>query len=137
MILVIKNPPVEYTQEFYNFLIDRIRLMGITSIERRKLVAIDDFINTKYKSILKKRLSSYEALCSFFDNLTITKHWDKVIIGVDPNKIIPNTNAKLINVVKLITYGNLNLRGYDLILKIFKQVEENIEAYFELYQRGL
>ena len=70
-------------------------------------------------------------------DLEIKKYWDKVVIESNRNKIIPNSSAKIYDVVKLITYGTMNLKGYPVVLDVFKYFEEHIEEFFEMYRRGL
>lgn len=137
MKLVIKHPPAEFTYDFFKYLVGKIKLYGLASIDTRKLIVFDTYINNKYKSVLKRHISSKDSLIMFFYNLKITTLWDRVIIEVNPNIVIPSTTIKLINVVKLITYGNLEIKGYNIIPKVFKYVKENINELYEMYQRGL
>lgn len=139
MNLTIMNPKVEYTDDFYNWLIEKIQLYGIGVINNGKLTAINNYINNtpRYKSIFKKTFYARDIIISFWYNLEIKKYWDRVVIESNHNKIIPNSSAKIYDVVKLITYGTMNLKGYPVVLDVFKYFEEHIEEFFEMYRRGL
>lgn len=139
MNLTIKNPKVEYTDDFYQWLIIKIRDYGYNAIDGRKLTYIDNYINNtpKYKSIFRKTINSREVLIAYLNNLGVTKYWDRVVIESNPNILIPNSTAKISNVVRLITYGTLNLKGYPIINKIFDYFSDKIEVLFDMYERGL
>ena len=139
MNLTIKNPNPEYDDDFYNWLIQKMQLFGIGAIDSRKLSTINNYINTtpKYKSIFKKSFNAKEIIIAFLYNLEVHKYWDRVIIESNINKIVPNSSAKIYNVVKLITFGTLNLKGYPVILYVFNYFEEHLDEFFEMYKRGL
>ena len=100
------NPKVEYTDAFFNWLIDKIIKHIYTEIDDRKLIKIDNYINANYKSIFKKTFRSKEILYMFFNNLKVNRYWDKVVIESDPNRLIPGTTVKVVSIVKLITFGS-------------------------------
>lgn len=139
MNLIIRNPKAEYTDDFYHWLIDKIQLYAIANINNGKLVALNNYINNipRFKSIFKKTFNAREILISFFYNLEIKKYWDRVVIESNINKIIPNSNAKIYNVVKLITYGTVHIKGYPIVTDTFKYFEDRIDDFYELYKRGL
>ena len=139
MNLIIRNPKAEYTDDFYHWLIGKIQLYAIANINNGKLVALNNYINNtpRFKSIFKKTFNAREILISFFYNLEIKKYWDRVVIESNINKIIPNSNAKIYNVVKLITYGTVHIKGYPIVTDTFKYFEEHIDDFYELYKRGL
>lgn len=139
MNLTIKTVYKDYDDNFYDWLIDKIQQFGVGIIQKNKLYEIDKYINevSEFKSIFRKSFISYEILCAFFYNLKTTTYWDKVVIEVNPNAIMPSSNVKIITLARLITYGTLNLQGYPLVLDVFDYFEENIDTFYEMYERGL
>ena len=131
------NPKVEYTDAFFNWLVDKIIKHIYTEIDDRKLIKIDNYINANYKSIFKKTFRSKEILYMFFNNLKVNRYWDKVVIESDPNQLIPGTTIKVVSIVKLITFGSFHIKGYPIITKIFKYFNDNLQGFYEIYERGL
>lgn len=126
----------KYEDEFFNWLITEIRIYVFSSIDDSKLLKIDNYINSNdfFKSVFKKSISSKEALYASMYNLQIKRYWNRVVIQIDPNKMLYGTTTKLITVAKLVNYGALSVIGYPVITKCFKFVEDHIEGFYEKYQ---
>lgn len=139
MYLVIETLDKNYEEDFYPWLISKMQQYVVGAIDNKKLILLNDYINNipKYKSLFKKTLNSRDALISCFYNLKIIKLWDKVIISPDINLLIPNSKIKNITIVKLITYGTLNIRGYPLLLEIFDYFKKHLDVLYNMYERGL
>ena len=63
-------------------------------------------------------------------NLRIRESRDKSVIEIDPNQIIPETEAKFIDIAKLINYGNAEIRGYKILDKMMNHFAKNIKQYY-------
>jgi hypothetical protein len=138
MTITISNDK-GFEDDFFDWLIPKIREYVLAHIEEKKLLKVDEYINTNryFHSIFKKEISSKEAIVSAMYNLKKDVYWDRVVISIDPNVMLPNTTVKLITVIKTINFGTLSIMGHNLITKNFKFIEDNIDTFYEKYLRGM
>ena len=138
MTVTIPNTK-EYEDEFFSWLIEKIKSIIMADLNDKKLIKIDEYIsqNKLFLTPLKKSFSSKEALYIALYNLKIRKYWDRTVIVIDENSIIPNTKTKISTVIKLINYGTLSVLGYPIFIQKFKYVEEHIDEFYEMYNEGL
>ena len=127
----------KYDDKFFIWLMKEVRNYVISSINESKLNQIDNYINSNdfFKTIFKKSISSKEVLYSSMYNLQMQRYWNRVVIGINPNQVLYNTNAKLNTVAKLINYGTMSISGYPVLQKCFDYVEKHIEGFYEKYKR--
>lgn len=55
------------------------------------------------------------------------------IVEVDKNRMYPGTNLNIDTLVKLITYGTLNVRGYDILEKAFGFIVRKLNTLMKVY----
>ena len=134
MIITIPNTE-EYDADFFNWLIEKIRLLVIADLNADKLIKIDNYINNNkfFISPFKKSISSKEALYIALYHLKIHEYWDRTVIAIDENIIIPNTKTKVLTVVKLINFGTMSVLGYPILIQKFKYVEEHLDELYKLF----
>lgn len=125
-----------FEDDFFDWLIPKIREYVLVHLDEKKLLKVDEYINSNkyFHSIFKKEISSKEAIVSAMYNLKKDVYWDRIVIGIDPNVMLPNTTAKLITVIKTINFGTLSIMGYNLITKNFKYIEDKIDVFYERYR---
>ena len=128
-----------FEDDFFDWLIPKIREYVLAHIDEKKLLKVDEYINSNkyFHSIFKKEISSKEAIVSAMYNLKKDVYWDRVVISIDPNVMLSNTTVKLITVVKTINFGTLSIMGHNLVTKNFKFIEDNIDTFYEKYLRGM
>lgn len=138
MTITISNDK-GFEDDFFDWLIPKIREYVLAHIDEKKLLKVDEYINSNkyFHSIFKKEISSKEAIVSAMYNLKKDVYWDRVVISIDPNVMLPNTTVKLITVIKTINFGTLSIMGHNLITKNFKFIEDNIDTFYEKYLRGM
>jgi hypothetical protein len=138
MTITISNDK-GFEDDFFDWLIPNIREYVLAHIDEKKLLKVDEYINTNkyFHSIFKKEISSKEVIVSAMYNLKKDVYWDRVVISIDPNVMLPNTTVKLITVIKTINFGTLSIMGHNLITKNFKFIEDNIDTFYEKYLRGM
>lgn len=106
----------------YNYLPQYMLNMLDSSVNHRLLKQFDELFN----------INSYYILRLALKQLLITKvNKDTITIKLD--KRIRYNTGYMINYVNLITYGNTQIKGYPILLKIFKFVSENIEDIFNMW----
>jgi hypothetical protein len=127
MNLIVFNYEGKYTPEFIFWLIRKIRDYFLININSDKLINLQS--NEDYKNI-----DLFSCLIQCFNSLQYRKYPGKYVIQVNPNTIISQPRAKLIEVCKYITYGTLNIKGYPIVLDIFKYFAENLDEFLEEFQ---
>lgn len=135
-ITIPKNEEQEYEDEFFDWIIEYARNHILGMLDDKKLQRIDEYINSNklFSTLFKKSISSKEVLTASLYNMKVVKYWNRTVITFDTNEKLPNTNAKLVDIVKLINYGTLSVIGYPIITKAFKEIEDDIEALYEKFK---
>lgn len=123
--------------EFCDFVIKYIQENLPKSLDERKLLRYDDYINNNIKidfAYDKKRiLSSKELLISSTYNLIKRKFSKYYMIEIDPNIYIKDTNIKLVDIIKLINYGSLTLQPYPIYSNIMEEIAEDLDTLYEQF----
>ena len=60
----------------------------------------------------------------------VNDHWS---VSIDNNNVEPKSQEKVISLVKLIEYGNLEIRGLHVIDDAFRYIKEHLYALYKLY----
>jgi hypothetical protein len=125
MKLIITTQEEDFVKEYIPQILKEFVIKGYRDIKAKKLNA--------YLSGFNIKQSVRTILIEAVDNLSITKDKEDYILEVDKNKVLPNTAFNLETVVKLITYGTVDIRGYDLLLKAFEFVTKKIRTLKKVY----
>lgn len=135
MRVLINDRDNKYTDEFFYFVKNKIKSYFYQRINMKRLEPFEVFINEtpKYKSLLKKYISAFDICISAIYNIVIVRYGENIVLKIDENAIVPNTNIKLINLCKLINEGNLVLKAYPIFTEIFDYVKDNIEKIYAEY----
>ena len=135
MNLIINNKNNKYEKDFFNWIIKLIQLKLIFNTNFKKLNYIENYINNNslYKTIFKNYLSVKDIVMITANNYKYYSYNDDIIICIDSNISIYNTTAKLIDVCKLINYGNLHIKGYPIFSQIIQEIKANLDEYYEQY----
>lgn len=97
---------------------------------------IDEYINSLNIKTVKRPLSSRSILLAATNLLTINKARDTFIISINPNIIIPDTTIKYVSLLKLINYGNMELKGCFIFTKAKQYIEKNIAYYYNEFKEN-
>lgn len=127
MNLIVFNYEGKYSPEFIFWLMKRIRDYSLLNINSDKLINLQS--NEDYKNI-----DLLNCLVQCLNSLQYRKYPEKYIIQVNPNIIVTQRRAKLIDICKYITYGTLTIKGYPIITDIFKYFAENLDEFLEEFQ---
>ena len=133
--ILISDIENKYTDDFFEFVKYKMREYFYSHLDYKKLEPFDIFINEnpKYKSIFNKHISAYDICISALYNIEILRFGKNIVLKIDENAVIPNTNRKLIELCKLINEGNLVLKAYPIFTDIFNYVKNNIEEIYIEY----
>jgi hypothetical protein len=103
-----------------------------------------DYVIKNYRDAKAKKLNLYlenfnvkqsvrTILIYAIENLKISKEGNMYTLEIDKNKNVPNTAFNLDTVVKLITYGTADVKGYDIFLKAFEFITKKIKTLKKMY----
>jgi hypothetical protein len=103
-----------------------------------------DYVIKNYRDVKAKKLNLYledfnvkqsvrTILIYAIENLKISKEGNMYTLEIDKNKNVPNTAFNLDTVVKLITYGTIDVRGYDILLKAYEFITKKMKSLKKLY----
>jgi hypothetical protein len=105
---------------------------------------LTEYVITKYRDASAKKLNAYlegfnvkqtvrTILLYAVETLKIRQEGKEYILEVDKNKNVPNTVFSLETVVNLITYGAVDVKGYDIMLKAFNFVSKKLNMLKRIY----
>lgn len=138
MNLVIDNPDNLDLFNFCNWLIPKIRGHILNSINKKLLIKWDKFLNSsnilQFNKGFNRPLSTKDLIIASLYYLRVSKNANNsYIIEIDPNRNIPNSSAKFINIIKLIDKGNLSISPYNIITKTMNYFANNLQDYYQSY----
>lgn len=140
MELTIENNDKLELEEFSQEIIELMKEYLITHIEESKLIRWDEYLNKEIKWGWKYKVKIIRAktlLLGAAYNLQIIERTNKITIRINPNAIINETNKKYIDILKLITYGNLSIQGYPIWEQMMNYFAKNISDIYESYEAGI
>jgi hypothetical protein len=105
---------------------------------------LTDYIISKYRDLNAKKLNNYlesfnikqnvrAILFYAIETLKKTPDGNTYVLEVDKNRLLPNTVFNLETVVNLITYGAIDVKGYDLLVKAFQFVNKKLNTLKKIY----
>ena len=140
MNLIINNELFEgKAKEFANWLIPVFQDVLKNSINKDKLINWDNYLNSERVSKrlgFNRKMSTLSILLAGSYNLKVVTNNVESRIEIDSNSIIPNSNAKFINILKLINYGNLSLSGYPIYEDTFNLLADNADELFNEFKEA-
>lgn len=135
MRILIIDRDGKYDDEFFDFVKTKIKNYFYQILNIKRLEPFEIFINKnpKYYSLFKKYISALDICISAIYNIVVIRYGENIVLKIDENSVVPNTNIKLINLCKLINEGNLVLKAYPIFTEIFDYVKNNIEKIYAEY----
>lgn len=144
--LKVESTDPSLQEHFCQYLIHLISVKVIAKISNQKdfplqirLRQFNDYLNSdmfpRKKDIYGlKHLNVIDILVQGALNLRYLKNDGNYLICIDKNQLIPGTFIKIVDICKLVDYGNLGLKGLKIFDSIMREVEENIEDYIRDYK---
>lgn len=138
MRIVLTDTENRFDDKFLNYLKTVLRDKFFELVNYRKLLPFEIFINgvTRYKSLLKKYISSSEICNIALYNIKVTSTTYSHTLEIDAMATIPNTTIKIKEICSLIDDGNLYLKAYPIFTETFQYVQTNIEEIYAKYALG-
>lgn len=140
MTLTVDNPDKLDLDGFISEkLIPEIQEVFPSMINDGKLISVNDFINNTLKLSPQGRwINVKDVLVSAIYNLVYTEMPNgSYVISIDSNQIVPDTRAKIIEVARLVNYGNMSVPSYPIFDEVFKFFADNLnDLYIEYMEEG-
>ena len=119
MFLAISNA----SEEFGNWLLQDMKKTFKTQVNCKKLESFQHYLQ-EYLNINISAISVYN---NGIDNLILKKNDDVLVIQISDKSYL--NNIKILNLCKLINYGNAEITPYPIFTQIFDKYAENISEY--------
>lgn len=119
----------DWTNFIYNFIPSKMEEFLSLNLSEETLRSLDVYL----KQTLKIKMTSKEILETSLKHLFITRDVNNYVIMIDTNFFLPQTNYRVNDLVNLITYGNLEVCGYDVMVKLANYIRGNINLLFTEY----
>lgn len=128
-------PLVDWTYFIENFIPEKLLNNVLLNYNEDKASLINDYLQEE----LKIGLSAKEIITYAIENLHISKDNDDYTVMIDGALLVPGTKYNLLNIVKLIDSGNLEVRGLNIVSQAFAFIVmqlPNLIALYRLTRRG-
>ena len=138
MTLTIENPNgLELDDFIKSALIPRLQETIVSAIDVNRLAPIEEYINTLNISNFGNHIFAKDVVISAAYNLISTRQQTgDYIISIDSTQLLPNTRAKIIDIMQLINYGTLATPAYPIIEEVFRQYSTMLNQLYINYERG-
>lgn len=122
------------SSNFLDYLIKIIQDYVITHIDYRKFFRIHVFlVDVMFKG---RQYSMPDIITILLYNITYVQYADYSIIRFNPNECLYGTDVKMIDVARLITYGNLFVKGNNIFIDAFTYVATYLDQLKEEFSNG-
>lgn len=125
---------------FADFLSFMLHGWFINHVNPEKILIVQNYVdnNSKYKSIYVKRIDVYSILEYLVSHLVVEKSskWMS-IIKLDDQSTVYGLNIKLIDILKLVNFGNMELKPYPIFTKMFSVFQKDIDVLYLQYEQEL
>ena len=114
----------------------RVKQELIRQLQPQKANFWNDYLNEQYDDfkIYPLKLSSDKLLRLGIDNIIFSYFQNQITFRIDNNILVPGLDRiKLVDICKLINYGNLSHEGYPLFSSVFTEMQSNFEQYVREY----
>ena len=135
-LLITTEKELLLTSDFSIWLIKEIRKQLLLDIDLKHIKAWQLYLEKLLadKILPKQKLSADAIILQGINSLEYILTDNSVEISVNNKITIPNLNqVKLISIIKLINYGNNDIKGYPIFTDTFNYFAENIDAYIDKY----
>ena len=109
-----------------NYVIRALKEKIISSVHSKNLSQVNEFLKSEYGINVDTVLSSME--------FSVNRVSDVYVISIDNNTIEEKSQEKVISLIKLIEYGNLKIKGLNVINDSFKYIKKHLKLLYRLYQ---
>ena len=113
-----------------NYIPEKLFNYVVLNLNEEKTSSLDEYL---YKN-LKIKNSSRDIIEYGLNNLFISDTGAEFLVMIDPTLNVPDSTENLLSVIKLIDYGNLEVRGLNLVSKAFDYVVMQVQNFVKVYR---
>ena len=137
MTLLIEN--VNFKRGFIRFLKKRILQYAMLSLSPKRLHTFDEFFNSSAfrPESINVRISSRRVLLIGLSNLEHSRGDTTTSIFISPTIRYPGTDYLIVDLCRLINYGNLSVEPYPIISDTMTHFSKHIRKYQNKFILGL
>lgn len=123
------------TIDFANFILHEIKKTVLARLSPNALQKCDNyFINSGLVEPDRKGITK-EIILKALNNLVAYDFGDYFILKIDTKiKLDAKSDLNIDSAIKLITYGNLEFKGYPIILDVFNEICNKLNKYYLFYK---
>ena len=112
----------------------------IRNVDIEKMNLVQEYVNDnpKYKSLYTKQIDVFNTVRYLINNLVIeraTKNFS--LIKLDDQSTLYGLNMKAIDIMKLVNYGNMELKPYPIFTKMFLVFNRDMKYFQFQYEQRL
>lgn len=113
-----------------NYIPEKLFNYVVLNLNEEKVLSLDEYLHKH----LKINSSSRDIIEYGFNNLFISDTGTEFIVMIDSTLNVPDSTENLLSVIKLIDYGNLEIKGINLISQAFSYVVMQIHNFVKMYR---
>lgn len=136
MELFIQDKKELLTHNFNRWLLKRLKENLTIEINVDKLTLWDTYLNdcSQYKLRYNRKIYAKDILMLGISNLEYYMSSGTISFRINSSVFVPGLDRiKVCSVCRLINYGCLELQGYPIFTKVFKEVKSNFSKYVDEY----
>lgn len=138
MQLKLLDPNKFVDVAFGKWLIRHIQVQLLTNIDTKKLLRWDKYLteSNKIPRLYNKQYRAEDFIIIAVNNLICTGTDGEIVIKINPVIMAPGLDRiKLVDLMRLINYGNIQQKGYPLFSDTFREVSNSINSYLQSYYK--
>lgn len=127
MKLHVKKSSYQLNRNELNRLNKSIKKIFIYQLNKNlyKLIPLQNYLELKYS----KKINIKNILIQGINTAYFEEQMDEVVFKLNKNINLTEIPAKLIDICKLINYGNLEVKGFPIFTIVFTHISDNIDYY--------
>lgn len=119
-----------YRDNFIHHLMRQYKKYILADIDKNKIKLYDDY----FENVLNLKIKCINYIVKALDNLQFIRTKDSIILYINNNIYINNINV--LDVCKLINYGNREIQAYPIFSKWASYIKNNLEDIYLEYRKG-
>lgn len=137
LVLNLYNIDKKYQIPFCKYIVKKLIQIIEFDTNFSKYRKLEEYINSndiiKYQ-VRNQFISIYDLYRLAVNNLKLVNNDINVFeIKLDTNVNIPNSYTKLYSVISLCEYGNLSIKGNNILNNLFTKIAEDLTKYFNMF----
>ena len=121
------------TESFVQWLVSDMKYRLAMNLDDNKLSLLQSEADLLYN----ESIDLYEVFLHVITHITYSETDKVFVVEIGSRDLIPGTDIKYDEIVKLIDYGNQSVAGCRVFSDIFYNIKNNLDSYFARYKFGI